>query len=183
MSWKLIDKEHIINNKWISVRKDHVLLPSGVEIFEFYVIERPKIVHVIAITKEGKFIFEKQYRYGIDRDCLEICAGNVESDETPLETAKRELLEETGYSGGKWKLINQLAVDTSNMTEISYSFLATDLVKVADPKLEETEDIEIVLLSEDEVMQSLKRGDVISALMVAPLWQYFYTKQLGQNEK
>lgn len=80
-------------------------------------------------------------------------------------------------------MLNQIAVDTSNMTEISYSFLATDLIRVADPKLEETEDIEVVLLSEEQVKQALNRGDVISALMVAPLWQYFYKKQIELNAK
>lgn len=85
MCWKQLGKEYVIKNKWISVRKDHVLLPSGVEIDDFYVIERHQIVHVIAITTEGDFVFEKQYRYGIDRDCLEICAGSVESNENPLK--------------------------------------------------------------------------------------------------
>lgn len=176
MGWKQISKEYVINNKWIKVRKDHVRLSSGTEIEDFYVIERAEIVHIIAITKGGYFVFEKQYRYGINKDCLEICAGNVEPGETPLETAKRELLEETGYSEGKWQLLNQIAVDTSNMTEISYSFLVTDLVKVSEPKLEKTEEIETVLLTEEETLKALKQGDIISALMAAPLWQYFFLK-------
>ena len=80
MAWKQLGKEYLIKNRWITVRKDHVLQPSGVEIDDFYVIERPKLVHVVAITKEGQYIFEKQYRYAINRDCLEICAGIVEEN-------------------------------------------------------------------------------------------------------
>lgn len=124
MGWKQLYSEYIIHNKWISVRKDHVLLPIGVEIEDFYIIERPKFIHDVAITKEGKYIFEKQYRYAINRDCFEICGGIVEPNETPLEAAKRELLEEIGCAGGKWELISKYAVDPSNMTEISYSFLS-----------------------------------------------------------
>lgn len=175
MGWKRLDTEYAIHNKWISVRKDHVQLPSGVEIDDFYVIERPKLVHVIAITKEDKFIFEKQYRYAINRDCLEICAGIVEPNETPLEAAKRELLEETGYSGGDWKLLSEQAVDPSNMTEVSYAFLAKDVAKVSEQHLEITEQLNIVLLSEKNVKQALHRGDIVSSLMAAPLWQYLST--------
>ena len=119
----------MIKNRWISVRKDHVLQPSGEEIDDFYVIERPKMIHVIAITEEGDYVFEKQYRYAINRECLEICAGLVESNETPLQAAQRELLEETGYAGGQWQQLGVLAFGPSNLTEISYSFLAKNVTK------------------------------------------------------
>ena len=175
MGWKQLGKEYVIKNKWVTIRKDHVLLPSGVEIGDFYVIERPRMIHVIAITENGKFVFEKQYRYAINRECLEICAGLVEPNETPLQAAQRELLEETGYAEGKWQLLNEHAVDPSNMTEISYSFLALGVTKVSEQHLEKTEVIETVLLSEEEVKQALFRGDIVSSLMAAPLWQYLYS--------
>lgn len=174
MGWKQIDKEYVIHNKWISVRKDHVLLPSGVEIDDFYVIERPKLVHVIAITKEGDFVFEKQYRYAINRTCLEICAGIVEPNETPLEAAQRELFEETGYAGGEWRLLSEYAVDPSNMTEISYSFLARDVVKISGQQLDKTENLETLLLNKEEVKEALIKGEIVSSLMAAPLWHYFH---------
>lgn len=174
MAWKQIGKEYLIKNRWITVRKDHVLQPSGVEIDDFYVIERPKMIHVIAITEDGYYVFEKQYRYAINRECLEICAGLVETNETPLQAAQRELLEETGYAGGQWQQLGVHAVDPSNMTEISYSFLAKGVSKVSEQHLEKTESLETVLLSENEVKQALSSGEVVSSLMAAPLWQYLY---------
>lgn len=89
MAWKQLGKEYLIKNSWITVRKDHVLQPSGVEIDDFYVIERPKMIHVIAITEKGFYVFEKQYCYAINRECLEVCAGLVEPKETPLQAAER----------------------------------------------------------------------------------------------
>lgn len=172
--WKQLSKNYVLYNKWIKVRKDHVLLPNGIEIDDFYVIERPKLIHVIAITKEGRFVLEKQYRYAIDRDCLEICAGIVEANETPLEAAKRELLEETGYAGGEWESLGVYAVDPSNMTEISYSFVARNVVKVANQHLERTEELETILLTKKEVKSALTEGKIVSALMAAPLWNFFY---------
>ena len=179
-SWKQLNKEYMIRNKWISVRKDHILLPSGEEVDDFYIIERPKLINVIAITEGGEFIFEKQYRYAVDRECLEICAGLVEAEESPLEAAKRELLEETGYAGGVWELISEYAVDPSNMTEINYSFLAKGVKKVSVQQLDKTEELEIVLLSKQEVKSVLMKGEVLSSLMAAPLWNYLY--QLDKNK-
>ena len=176
MGWKQLDKEYVIHNRGITVRKDHVLLPSGVEIDDFYVIERPKLVHVIAITKEGLFVCELQYRYAINRTCMEICAGIVESDEAPLEAAQRELLEETGYAGGEWEMLGKHAIDPSNMTEISYSFLATDVVKVSEQNLEKTEELETILLTEDDIKRALQNGEIVSSSMATPLWQYLYSK-------
>lgn len=178
MSWKLIEKEYLIRNKWITVRKDHVLLQSGIEIDDFYIIERPQIVHIIAITPEGKYIFERQYRYAQNRWCLELCAGLVERGENPLQSAQRELLEETGYANGSWELISSHAVDPSNMTEISYAFLAKNVTKVSDQNLEPTEEIEVLLLSEEDIINALLSGQIISSLMAAPLWQYFYKKNI-----
>lgn len=171
-----MDKEYVLKNKWITVRKDQVLLPSGIEIDDFYVIERPNLVHVVAITREGQFVFEKQYRYAINRTCLEICAGLVEANETPIDAARRELLEETGYATDNWTFLGEYAVDPSNMTEISYSFLAKNVVKVSDPHLDKTEVLETLLLSEKEVLDALKSGGIVSSLMAAPLLKYFHLK-------
>lgn len=76
------------------------LLPNGVVVPDFYVTESSDWVNVIAITTVGMFIIEEQYRPGIQNVCFELCAGMVDESETPIAVAKRELLEETGFSGG-----------------------------------------------------------------------------------
>ena len=143
MGWKQLGKEYVIKNKWVTIRKDHVLLPSGVEIGDFYVIERPRMIHVIAITENGKFVFEKQYRYAINRECLEICAGLVEPNETPLQAAQRELLEETGFGGGEWTLYCKSAPNPAAMTNYNYTFLAKGVEKISEAHQERTEDINV----------------------------------------
>lgn len=173
MEWKTIKKDYLISNKWVKLRKDHVVLPSGKEIDDFYVIERPNLIHVIAITKDGKFILEKQYRYTAHQECYEICAGMIEDGETPIEAAKRELLEETGYAGGEWREYGKMAIDPSNMTDISYAFVATGVEKISEQHLDETENIQIEMLSKDEVKKLMTEGKIISGLMLAPLWRYF----------
>ena len=101
MKWTILSSKYLIKNKWLTVRQDHVRMPSGVEMDDYFVLDYPDWINVIAITKEGKFVIERQYRHGTQSIDYEICAGTLENGEDPLEAAKRELLEETGYIGGE----------------------------------------------------------------------------------
>lgn len=95
--WEVLKNEYLFKRPWLTVRKDSVKIPSGEVNDEFYVLEYPDWVNVIAITDESRFVLEKQYRHGLGKTCYEIPAGVIEEGESPLEAAKRELQEETGY--------------------------------------------------------------------------------------
>lgn len=178
MFWQKHNSEYLISNKWVRLRKDHVILPNKREIEDFYVIERPNLVHVIAITSDNQYILEKQYRYAINRECYEICAGLIEQGETPLEAAKRELLEETGYAGGNWIPYGEYAIDPSNMTDISYAFIAKGVCKIRKQNLDPTELISVETVSSNELFNLLQSGKIVSGLMAAPLWRYFAENKL-----
>lgn len=78
-AWEVIRSEYLQINKWLTVRKDHVQLPSGVEMDDYFVLEYPDWVTVIAITEDGKYVMERQYRHGIQKTCYELCGGTVEN--------------------------------------------------------------------------------------------------------
>ena len=99
--WKIVKSDYIFKRPWLTVRQDCVELPNGHRNPEFYVQEFPDWVNVIALTEEGLFVFEKQYRHGLRMTGYELCAGVIEEGESPLEAAKRELQEETGYGERK----------------------------------------------------------------------------------
>ena len=172
--WEILSSEYLFRRPWLTARRDHVRLPSGVEHNEFYILEYPTWVNVIAITKDGKFIVERQYRHGIQDVRYEICAGVCEEGEEPIEAAKRELLEETGYAGGTWRHFMWLSGNASSTTNYSHTFIAEGVEPVAGQSLEPTEDIEIYLMTEQEVFKLLEDGEFVQSLMAAPLWRYFY---------
>ena len=97
--WEILHSEYLIRRPWLTARRDHIRMPNGVENPEYYVLEYPDWVNVIAITSDGHFLMERQYRHGLQWTGYEICAGVCEAGETPLESAQRELYEETGYRG------------------------------------------------------------------------------------
>ena len=103
-NWKVLRSEYIAREPWFTARRDEVQLPNGNVIPAYYVLEYPAWICVIALTKEGGMIMERQYRHGIGRVDYELCAGVVDpTDASPLEAAKRELLEETGFGNGEWQ--------------------------------------------------------------------------------
>ena len=176
MKWKVIKSVYPFVTPWLKVRKDSIVMPSGLEIPDFYVEELPDWVNVIAITKDGEFLFEEQYRHGIGRVCFELCAGSVEEGECPLDTAKRELLEETGYVSNEWRTYGCYVPNTSGCNNYCYTFIATNIEKVADQNLDKTEDIKLHLLKESEVKKMMLDGHITEAVMLAPLWRYFANK-------
>lgn len=171
--WKTLETEYLIRRPWLTARRDKVELPNGVIHPEYYVLEYPDWINVIAITRDGRFVMVKQYRHGLDEVFTELVAGVTEKGEDPLEAAKRELLEETGYGNGQWELLTVLSQNPGSANNLTYSYLATDVEPVAGQNLDETEDIAVRLLSEVEVRRMLDDDEVKQALMAAPLWKYF----------
>lgn len=172
--WEVLKSEYLIKRPWLTARRDSVKLPNGTIHDEFYVLEYPDWVNVIAITKEGKFVMERQYRHGLQWTGFEICAGVCEPGEDPLESAKRELYEETGYGGGTWTKLTTLSPNSSTVTNLCHSYLAVDVERIGEQHLEKTEDISVHLLSKDEVFALLTNNGIKQALMAAPLWKYFF---------
>ena len=174
----ILESQNLILRPRLTARRDHVRLPDGVENKEYYVLEYPDWVNVIAITVDGKFVMERQYRHGLQWTGYEICAGVCESGENPLEAAKRELWEETGFGGGEWKLQMTISANTSTMTNLCHCFVATGVERISEQHLEATEDISVHLLTVDEVRNLLVGNEIRQALMAAPLWKYFAEQHL-----
>lgn len=101
--WEVLEREYLFRRPWLTARKDVVKLPNGNIIPEFYVLEYPDWVNVIAITTDEKFVMIRQYRHGLGETRYELCAGVVDPGEDPLTAAKRELYEETGYGKANGK--------------------------------------------------------------------------------
>jgi ADP-ribose pyrophosphatase len=171
--WTVLSSEYLIRRPWLTARCDHVKLPTGAELPEYYVLEYPNWINVIAITDDEQFVLVRQYRHALDRTCYEICAGVCEKGEQPLVSAQRELLEETGFGGGQWQEWMVSSANASTMTNLTYSFLAMGVKKIGSQHLDEGEDLSVHVFSKQQIRLMLERGEFIQSLMLAPLWKYF----------
>ena len=175
--WKVLESEYLVRRPWLTARRDRLELPDGRIIPEYYVLEYPDWVNVIAITKDGQFVMERQYRHAARKISLELPCGVMEEGETPLEAAQRELLEETGFGGGQWKKLMELSPNPSAMSNTTHCFLAIGVEKIAEQHLDETEELSVLFMTKEEVKRMLNENQICQALMVAPLYKYIYAAE------
>ena len=171
--WEILSTDYLIRRPWLTARRDKVQLPDGRINPEYYVVEYPDWVNVIAITRDGQFVMERQYRHAVAMTCYELPCGVMEKGETPLQAAQRELLEETGYTGGEWQHLLDITPNPSSMSNFTHCFLATGVEKTGTPHLDATEELEVHLLSREEVLTLLKENRLIQSLMITPLLKFF----------
>lgn len=176
--WETIVSRYVIRRPWLTARCDTVRLPNGTIHPEYYVLEYPTWINVIAITADGDFVMVEQYRHGLGDVFTELVAGVAEEGEAPMDTARRELLEETGYGNGTWQQFMVLSQNPSSTNNLTYTFLATDVEKIDTQHLDATEDIAVRLLTPTEVKQLLLDDRIKQSLMAAPLWKYFALKAM-----
>ena len=129
----------------MSVHKDKVQLPDGAVIDDFYTVTIPDAAMVCALTPDGQVLLKSEFRYSIGSDVIECPAGMFEEDETdPLVVAKRELLEETGYTADSWLYLGPTLESTSKLTNRMHLFVATGARKVSAQHLDENEHLELL---------------------------------------
>jgi len=174
MKWSTEKSEYLFRRPWLTVRRDAVRLPDGRVNPEFYILEYPSWVNVIAITDDGDFVMIEQYRHGLRDVFFEIVAGVVDDGEDTLSAAKRELAEETGFGGGEWKLLSVISGNPSVTNNLTYCYLATGVRRISGQHLDDTEDIRVHVMKPEQVLGMLRRDEIKQSLMAAPLWKYFY---------
>jgi ADP-ribose pyrophosphatase len=175
--WKLLESKYIIQRPWATLRVDKLELPNGNIKDEYYVLEYPRWVNMVAITEDQKVLFVRQYRHGADEIMVELPAGVVEEGEELEAAARRELLEETGYAFDTIEYICELYANPATSGNLTYTYLLTGGRKVQEQELDNSEDIEVVEMSIEEARQFLFDNKIGQALHSAAL---FYTfKKMG----
>jgi hypothetical protein len=179
-AWKTLDSKYLFQKPWLTMRQDRVELPNGSTIDEFYVWEYPAWVNVIPVTASGELVLIRQFRYGIKEVYYELCAGVVDAGEEPLDAAKRELLEETGYGGGEWSHFMQLCANPAIQTNLTHTFIAKGVELKQPQALEKTEEITVHLLPPKEVLNVIQAGEIVQALHAAPLLKFLLQNGHGR---
>ena len=178
LTWELISTEHIVQDKWIDFRKSAYRFPDGTVFEPFYSYSRRDYVVIVASDEDGNYLCVRQYRQGIGKVTTEFPAGGIErrdgkeygsgdtSAEDALDAAKRELLEETGYESDEWQHMLTIPSNATIADNYAHLFVARNCRKVADQSLDETECLNVITLSADEIDGLVTDGDFLQAMHV-----------------
>jgi 8-oxo-dGTP pyrophosphatase MutT (NUDIX family) len=107
ISWERIDRELLVDTPFLKVYSDKVRLPNG-SLIDYTVVKKRDIAMVVATDTEGRVLIQEEYRYAVDKTLKSLPGGQIDKNESPEEAGARELLEETGYGGGEFKLVDIL---------------------------------------------------------------------------
>lgn len=180
LAWEEVYTEHIIQDEWIDFRRSAYRLPDG-NVFEpFYSYSRKDYVVVVASDCDGNFLCVRQFRQGIRKVTTEFPAGGLERpdgreyrigtggafSEDALAAAKRELLEETGYSSCEWTHLITIPSNATIADNYVYVYLATGCRRVSGQDLDETEFLNVELHTKQEIEELIRTGEFQQAVHV-----------------
>lgn len=159
-SWKTLARRTLLNHsKFLVVEEHTVELPDGRVIADWPWVITPDYINVMAVTEEGLFLCFRQTKYSVVGISLAVVGGYLEPGEDPLEAAKRELLEETGYKATEWLALGRYPVDGNRGAGVAYPFLATGARRVTEIDADDLEEQELLLLSRTEMEAALDAGE------------------------
>ncbi len=158
--WKTRDKKLILDERpWLTVERHIVELPSGQVIPNWQWVTTPDYVNVVAVTADGLFICFLQVKYGVEGDTMAVVGGYLNDGEDPLEAAKRELREETGYESADWQELGHYRVDPNRGIAMGHLFLARSAQLVTTPIVDDLEEQHLMLLTRAEIETALSAGE------------------------
>ena len=164
-----LNSEQIYNGRVISLRRDEVLCPNGQKSLREVVTHHGGVG--ILIKVDDKFIIEKQYRYALNEEIIEVPAGKLEEGEIPLEAAKRELLEETGYRPLEMIHLGDMVPTCGYSNEVIHLYYCPKSVK-EERHLDSDEFIDVMFLTMEEIEALIKEDKVVDSKLFTALTLY-----------
>lgn len=165
-----IASEIVFEGEMLVIRSDRVRLPDGFEATREFVVH-PGAALVVPVLADGRLVLERQFRYPVSRVMLEFPAGKIDAGETPLATAKRELIEEVGYAATSWRPLGTIHLVVGYSTEAIELFEATGLTHVG-ARLDAGEFLDVVTMTEDGLLATFDTGGVTDGKTVAALFAW-----------
>lgn len=179
LDWTLLSSEYIYSDSWFTARKDTCQKPDGAIVSPYYVLEYPDWACAMALTEDGKVVLVRQYRHAITKSILELPGGVIDqTDESPLEGVRRELLEETGYTFSSILPLGIISSNPSTNNNTMHLFLAQGGKKTQEQQLDHNEEIEVHLVDLKELKTLLRENKIVQSMHVTCL--FYGLDKLGE---
>ncbi len=159
LEWKKVSSRQILKDEWIDFRSAVYRLPDGREIGPFYSYSKKDYVVIAASDEDGNYICVRQFRQGAEKITTEFPAGCIENGEDPLECAKRELKEETGYVSDDWEQLLDICANPTVCSNRAVLFRAGNCKKLSGQAPDPYEFLELKTFKEEELLSLIQSGD------------------------
>ena len=166
-SWSLEEENKEYETPIFNLLKQKLRLDSEGHEGTFYVLDIPSWVNVIAQTPDREVVLVEQYRFGTAAPSLEIPGGVCDPGETPLETAQRELLEETGFHSEQWTSLGKVSANPAIQNNYNYCFLAEECTRERTQKLDRHERIIVHIMPYQEFLECVGDGTIDHSIVTA----------------
>lgn len=164
-----LSSELVYQGKFLKLRKDSARLPDGRTGEREYIVH-PGAAAMVPLFDDGRILIERQFRYPLGREFIEIPAGKIDPGETSLQTARRELVEETGYGAASWAFMTRIHPAIGFANELIDIYLCRDLEKTTQ-QLDAGEFVEIEVVTLGWLMDRLKAGELSDVkTQIATMW-------------
>ena len=168
--WKTLETKQIFGNKVFGFREDTVMSPKTDNTHPVWVMDAPTWVNIIPLTKDQKVVMIKQYRFGSKEISLEIPGGMVDAGETVFSAATREMKEETGYDSKEVYEIGKISPNPALMSNHTYSYVAFNVEKSGEQKLDNMEDIEVLEVDLNQIPTLITKGEIDHSLVISAFY-------------
>jgi 8-oxo-dGTP pyrophosphatase MutT (NUDIX family) len=168
-AWLVLRDTSLISERWLSVREQHVRLANGHEIERFHLINGPNWAGVLCLTGEGQVVMVRQYRHGLGGTSLELPAGVIEDAEAPIDAARRELREESGFEAREMTPLLTVSPEPARSTTRAHFFFARRAERVSDLALDHSEDLQVLLVPADDLIELMDQGQIVHAAHIAAI--------------
>ncbi len=171
--WELLGSEMAFDNRWFKVRRDTVKLPNGTILDDFFVWLEGQVGMVVGITKNDEVILVKQYKHAFGDMMIECSAGMINDGEDPLDGAKREFQEETGFSCGEFTFLGVYNGKATKTVGDLHIFLAEGVEELSENRehhLDETEEIEVLRIPFKTVFDMIRKREIVAVETIAALY-------------
>jgi ADP-ribose pyrophosphatase len=179
--WTTLERVEKYDNPWIALREDAVLNPKGGRGIYGVVHFKNRAIGVLPLDADGYTYLVGQWRYALNAYSWELPEGGGPLSEPPLEAAKRELLEETGFRAAHWQEILRMHLSNSVTDEESLVYLATGL-EAGEATPEDTEELSVKRVKLEDVLHMVLRGEITDSITVAAVLRVSLMRERGNLE-
>lgn len=165
--WKIVKDTKVFETPVFTLHQVDLLPDNNEKQVPFYVLNAPEWINIIALTPERTIVLVEQYRAGIHESSLEIPGGMVDEHEKPLDAAKRELLEETGFVADSWKKIGKTSSNPAILSNFTHIYLAENCKKIQEQQTDGNEDIQVHMMPLQDFLDLVGNGTIHHSIVMA----------------